>query len=458
MPFPVARKVLDGWGRFCPRPCDVARPEDQDNLLAWLDDAARRPFLARGLGRSYGDAAVLDAGTVLDMTRLNRMLGFDPGTGVLECEGGVSFAEILDVFLPRGFLLPVTPGTRFVTVAGAVAQDVHGKNHHRDGTLSRHVASLRLWTPAHGLRTCSPEEHPDLFWATVGGAGLTGIILSVRLRLRPVESAYVRADIQRCSHLDQALEAMAASDRDYRYSVAWIDGLASGRSLGRSVLMRANDAGRADLPSQLADAPYRLPRRRPVTVPFDFPGWLLAPRNLRLFNAWFYARNRDRRAALVDVGEYFYPLDRIDRWNRMYGKRGFIQYQALFPFTERAGLVRMLETLAREQRASFLAVLKCFGDAGPGLLSYPMPGYTLALDLPNRPGLEAFTRALDRILLDHGGRLYLAKDAVTEPATWAAMYPKREAFLAIRRDVDPRGILRSNLSRRLRLDPDAEEP
>ncbi len=452
MSLTVAHQSLSGWGRYNPEDCSTFRPERRSELHSLLDSQAPRPFIARGLGRSYGDAAVNSEGSVIDLTRMNHMMQFDEATGTLTCEGGVSLAEILDAFLDRGYFLPVTPGTKFVTVAGAIASDVHGKNHHCDGSFSRFVDSFDLWTPARGILTCSPAENSDVFWATVGGMGLTGVILKVCLRLRPVESAYVKVDYQRCAHLDDALEAMNASDKDYLYSVAWVDCLASKESLGRSILMRANHAKLSDLSARQAKNPCRLPSRPRLSVPVDFPGFVLNKWSIRAFNTLFYAKNVDVRDKIVGYEKYFYPLDGIQQWNRMYGKQGFIQYQATFPLESRAGLIKMLEKLAEAQRASFLVVLKRFGEAGPGLLSYPMPGYTLALDIPNRSGVESFAKELDHILLDHGGRLYLAKDALADPDTFAAMYPKREAFRTIRRNLDPQGVLCSEMSRRLRLD------
>lgn len=451
MHVPFATEPLSGWGRYRTRLCPVYRPESMPELLSLLQTPPTGCLIGRGLGRSYGDAAVNGSGGVAAMTRLNRMISFDAGSGVLECEGGVSLAEILDAFVPRGFFLPVTPGTKFVTVAGAIAHDVHGKNHHCDGTFSRFVESFELWTPAQGILHCSPEEHADAFHATCGGAGLTGMILKVRLRLRPVRSAYLRVDYRRCPDLDTVLSAMADSDRDYQYSVAWVDCLAAGASLGRSVLMRGNHAPANDLPVDLPNVPFRLPRRSKLTVPFDFPGFVLNTWSVKAFNAVFYGRNRDLQGAVVDYDKYFYPLDGILHWNRMYGKAGFVQYQATFPPEGRAGLVRMLERLSEARRASFLAVLKCFGAAGPGLLSHPMPGYTLTLDVPHRAGLEDFVKELDQILLDHGGRLYLAKDTLAAPETVRAMYPRLDEFREIKRRLDPSDLFSSDLSRRLRL-------
>lgn len=452
MSLQTARKTLSGWGRYKPAPCEVARPESQIGLRDELAEGLGQPVIARGLGRSYGDAAVNEEGLVLDLSRLNRFIGFDEAEGVLECEGGVSLAKILAFSVPRGFFLPVTPGTKFVTVAGALAHDVHGKNHHRDGSFSRFVESFRLWTPARGILACSRRENTDVFQATAGGAGLTGIILTLRLRLRAIPSAYVRVDYRRCDTLDKALEAMEETDRDYLYSVAWLDCFAPKTSLGRSVLMCGNPAQPEDLPEPLRNTPYRLSTRPSLSVPFDLPSFFLNHANIKAFNTVFYAVHRTASRRLVDYEKYFYPLDGIRQWNRLYGKRGFVQYQATFPFDQRAGLVRLLERLQQTGNASFLAVLKCFGEAGPGLLSYPLPGYTLALDIPYRPGLETFTRALDRILLDHGGRLYLAKDALALPETISAMYPRLDEFRRLRRTLDPARILRSNLSRRLCLD------
>jgi FAD/FMN-containing dehydrogenase len=447
----TASKTLSGWGRYHPKDCAVFRPERNSELKSFLEASGDQSFIPRGLGRSYGDTAVNEAGLVLDMCRLNRMRHFDETTGILDCEGGVSLAEILETFVPRGWFLPVTPGTKFVTVAGAIANDVHGKNHHGDGTFARFVHSLELWTPALGVVTCSPSENSEIFWATVGGIGLTGVILSAKIQLRAVESAYVKVDYQRCPHLDAVLEEMESRDRDYLYSVAWIDCLAKRAHLGRSILMRGAHARVRDLPRRHEEKPYKFSRRPPLAVPIDFPGFVLNNLSIKTFNTLFYRINRNRQEVITNYESYFYPLDGIHDWNRMYGRRGFIQYQAAFPFEGRMGLVSMLEMLSEQKRASFLAVLKCFGPSNPGLLSYPMPGYTLALDIPCKPGIEEFTRELDRILLDHGGRLYLAKDSLTDSATFAAMYPGVEAFREQCALLDPQGLLSSAQARRLHL-------
>ncbi|HEX5724537.1 MAG TPA: FAD-binding oxidoreductase [Longimicrobiaceae bacterium] len=442
---------LSGWGRFPVQACRLYRPEKRSELAEVLRSHPAGGCVSRGLGRAYGDAALNQDGGVVSHLRLNRLLDFDPATGVLECEAGVSFAEILATFLPRGWFLPVTPGTKFVTVGGAVAADVHGKNHHRDGTIARFVERLTLLTPARGVLHCSPDENTEVFWATVGGMGLTGAILAVRLRLAPVESAYVTVDEERTPHVDAALERFAESDDGYRYSVAWIDCLATGRALGRGVLMRGNHAPAAQARGR---DPLALPHRRGTRVPVELPAGTLNRFSVAAFNRLYRAAHPDRAGRLVDLDAFFYPLDAVRDWNRLYGRRGFVQYQAVLPLERgRDGMVRLLEALAASRRPSFLAVLKRFGDANPGLLSFPLAGYTLALDLPVAAGLVEFVHGLDRVVLEHGGRVYLAKDATLTPASFAAMYPQAERFRAVKAELDPEGVLTSSLARRVGLAP-----
>jgi FAD/FMN-containing dehydrogenase len=450
---PSAVRPLSGWGRFPVETCRVFRPEKRASLSAILASAEEPSYIARGLGRSYGDAALNRGGGVICFERLNRMIAFDPRTGVLECEAGVTFAEILDCFLARGYFLPVTPGTKFVTLGGAIAHDVHGKNHHRAGTISNFVLDFRLQTPQGDVMTCSPRENPDVFWATVGGAGLTGLILSARLRLQRVETAYVLVDFLKVPNFGDAIDAMEESDHLYEFSVAWIDCLARGRTLGRSVLMRANAAKRSDLPAGSGD-PLSPRRRSERSLPFNFPPGLLNRFTVGAFNALFYGRHRTTSGRLADIDSFFYPLDSIRDWNRMYGRRGFVQYQLVFPLgTGRAGLAELLERVSASGRGSFLGVLKRFGNANAGLLSFPFPGYTLALDLPGSDGLVAFLTDLDAIVLRHGGRLYLAKDAVTTPGSFAAMYPRLDEFRAVKARLDPDNRLSSSQARRLGIVP-----
>ncbi len=450
---PSAVRALSGWGRFPVETCRVFRPEKRAGLAAILASGGEPSYIARGLGRSYGDAALNRDGGVISFERLNRLIAFDPEADVLECEAGVTFAEILNCFLPRGYFLPVTPGTKFVTLGGAIAHDVHGKNHHRAGTISNFVLDFRLQTPQGDVITCSPQQNPDVFWATVGGAGLTGLLLTARIRLQRVETAYVLVDFLKVNHFEDAIAAMAESDHLYEFSVAWIDCLARGAALGRSVLMRANPAKRSDLQAGSGD-PLAPRRRSERSLPFDFPPGLLNSFTVGAFNTLFYRLHRTIAGRLADIDSFFYPLDSIRNWNRMYGRRGFVQYQLVFPLeTSRTGLAEVLERVSASGRGSFLGVLKRFGSANAGLLSFPFPGYTLALDLPVSDGLVPFLSGLDEVVLHHGGRLYLAKDAVTAPGSFAAMYPRLDEFRAVKARLDPKNRLSSSQARRVGIVP-----
>ncbi|MBI1313984.1 FAD-binding protein [bacterium] len=448
----VNQQSLGGWGN-CPREaCSVSQPDSRAALRHKLH--AGHTVIARGLGRSYGDSAISPNGLVLRQTRLNRMLSFDAGTGILECEAGVSFAEIIAAFLPRGWFLPTSPGTKFVTVGGAIASDVHGKNHHRVGSFGNFVREIELLLASGETVRCSPESRPDLFWATIGGMGLTGIILTATFELTRVPSAYCSVRYEKTRDLDHTLDRFVETDNDCEYSVAWIDCLASGRSLGRSVLMLGNGSQPDELPLANRTSPYALPERRTKTVPTWFPSRTLNPWTIRAFNEFYYRVPR-RKSALVDFEKYFYPLDSLKHWNRMYGPRGFIQYQAWFPrSTSRRGLVELLERIVDSGRGSFLAVLKSCGAANPGLLSCLDHGHTLALDFANTGSdLRELTCELDRIVLEHGGRLYLAKDALTDAGTFAAMYPRLPEFQRIQQAVDPTGRFVSSQARRLQIIP-----
>ena len=439
---------LAGWGNYSPQVSRQYRPESQAALHRLVTGGAENSWIARGLGRGYGDCAVNGGGVMLQ-TRLARMLEFDADAGILRCEAGVSLREITDVVLLRGWMLPVIPGTAFVTVGGAIAADIHGKNHHRDGTFSDFVVGLELLTASGDVLRCSRDENTDVFWATAGGMGLTGIILRATLRLTRAPSAFATVTWARADCLDKVLELMAAGDERFAYSVAWIDCLAGGASLGRSVLMQGNVSQVDELPAELRDRPLVLPLRRRKSVPSWFPSFLLNRRTVKLFNAMYYRRHSDK-TGVVAQDTFFHPLDAIDHWNRMYGKHGFVQYQSAIPLTAaRQGLIEQLEIISASGRASFLAVLKAFGRQGNGMLSFPMPGLTLAIDLPNRPGLQEVLAKLDDVVLRHGGRLYLGKDACTSSQSFAAMYPRLGEFRAVKRRIDPENRFQSSQSRRL---------
>jgi decaprenylphospho-beta-D-ribofuranose 2-oxidase len=441
---------ISGWGNFPSHAAKVYRPEKMSEVRAVALDAPAGTLLARGLGRSYGDAALNEGGSILLDTRLSRFLDFNPETGVLDCEAGATLEDILEAFLPRGFFPPVTPGTKYVTVGGAIAADVHGKNHHRDGSIAEFVESFDLMTASGETLRCSRDENAEAFWATVGGMGLTGIILQARLRLTKVESAYIAVEYQRAANLDQALAAFAQGDDKFQYSVAWIDCLAAGPDLGRSVLIRGNHAAARDLPPTLREKPLHLRGKHKKSVPINFPGFALSPFSVKLFNSYFYGKH-ENGPHVVDYDAFFYPLDSVLHWNRIYGKRGFFQYQAVFAPGDGSRCLReLLEKLSASRRASFLAVLKTMGKGSGGLLSFPMPGQTLALDLPNTgPDTVAFLQDLDRVVLQHGGRVYLAKDACMTRESFHAMYPNLPQFNAVKAKLDPRNRFSSSQSRRL---------
>lgn len=449
----VSKQTLTGWGGMNPEECDVYRPEKNAAVTAILEEAEQDTLIARGLGRSYGDTSVNGDGGVINMSRLNRMLDFDADTGILHCESGVSLAEIVDTFLPRGYFVPVTPGTKHVTVGGAIANDVHGKNHHNDGTFGEFVESFELMIANGDVLNCSREENSDVFFATTGGVGLTGIILSAYVRLFSVESAYMQVDYRQCKNLNEALKVMAETDEDYQYSVAWVDCLARGENIGRSVMMQGNHATVDQLPIAKRSNPFHVPKGLPKFIPFNFPGFVLNPLSIKAFNFLFYNIHRNSKNNIVDYDKYFYPLDQIGDWNRMYGKHGFGQFQATVPPDGIEGLAKMLRRLADTRRASFLAVLKTFGEGNDGLLSHPMKGFTLTLDIPNRNGMVPFLKEMDEILIDHGGRLYLGKDMVSEAKSIAAMYPRLEEFKTIVKRLDPEGRFSSTMARRLGLTP-----
>lgn len=434
--------TLSGWGNYPRLAVRSARFRGEAALDAAL--AGADSLIARGNGRAYGDAA-LNARLTLSTLDHDRLLAFDPGTGRLTCEAGVLLSDLVDLFLPRGWFVPVTPGTRLVTVGGMIAADVHGKNHHLHGSFGRHVESLRLRT-GDGVVTCSRDQNPDLFRATIGGMGLTGVILEATFRLVPVETAWIRQETVVCPNLDAAMAAFEAS-AGWTYTVAWIDCLARGARSGRSLLYRGEHARRDEIGRA---RPLRLPPKRRLAVPVNAPEIALNHWSVAAFNELYWRRGAGGGTALVDAETFFYPLDALLDWNRIYGRRGFVQYQCVLPKpASRAGLGLLLERIAAAGSGSFLAVLKLFGpgDAEGGDLSFPMEGYTLALDFPATAATFALLTELDAIVADHGGRLYLAKDARMGARLLRQGY--RDGLARFARQRDPR--FDSALSQRLDL-------
>jgi decaprenylphospho-beta-D-ribofuranose 2-oxidase len=429
------------------------RHETATAVAETIQSVPSHSYISRGRGRSYGDAAVNDGDGVLCHERMNRFLAWDPAAALLECEAGVTFEEIIATFLPRGYFPPVTPGTKHVTMGGAVAADVHGKNHHRDGSFEHFVDGFDLLTASGSVRRCSRQENVELFRATLGGMGLTGVILRVRLRLLPVASAWMRVANHRTANLDESLDCLGNADRSHRYSVAWIDGMAHGAAMGRGIVTAGDHLDASDLPPGRRANPFACASRRPRPAPRWWPAAILNRHGIRVFNALRY-RSHPIGESLVDYDSFFYPLDRLTNWNRLYGAKGFLQYQCVLPATvSRSGMMHLLETLHAAGQAPFLCVLKSFGAEGAGLLSFPMPGFTLALDLPNRgAATRAITSELDRLVIRQGGRIYLAKDATLAAEHLEAMYPRLGEFRAIRDRYDPAHRFQSSLSRRLGLE------
>lgn len=446
-------KEIAGWGRApWSAAASVVSPTTAYGLARAGRDAGPRGAITRGLGRCYGDAAQRAGGMVVDATRVCGILDFDTRNGVVRALGGTSLDELLRVVVPHGWFVAVTPGTRFVTVGGMIASDVHGKNHHRDGAFGLHVRSLVLALSEGTTRTLSPEGTPDAFWATCGGMGLTGAIVEATLALRPIESCRLMVDTDRVADFDDLLLRLHEGQSRYRYSVAWIDLLARGRSLGRSVLSQGDFAPLSMLSGRNRDQPLAHDPRPPMPVP-PAPTGLLNRATVRAFNElWFRKAPRHRRGQIQAIEPFFHPLDMLAGWNRLYGRRGLVQWQCLLPFGEEAVLGQCVEALSQHRTASFLAVLKTFGAADPGPLSFPTPGWTLALDIPGGSTDSArLLRGLDRMVADAGGRVYLAKDSHLDPALVPEMYPRLDEWREAREALDPGRRCVSDLAERLRL-------
>jgi FAD/FMN-containing dehydrogenase len=434
--------MLSGWGRT-PVPGREIRSEDLARISA---DAA----LSRGLGRSYGDASLPARGgaRVIGTSLADRILKFDAASGVLRAEAGLCLAELNRLFLPRGFFTPVTPGTKFVTLGGMVASDVHGKNHHRDGTFGRHVHALKLRAGDGRVLECSREREPELFRATLGGMGLTGHILEVEFAMARVPSPWIYQESLRIPDLETFLRVLKESAREWPFTVGWIDTMARGRKLGRGILYCGRWAGEGEAPR------HPPPRRPTITMPIELPSFALNRLTIGTFNTLLYYRQPRRKLSVVDSDLFFYPLDRIRRWNLLYGARGVAQHQCVLPDeTAASGIPALLGTLERLGASSFLSVIKDCGPAGDGLVSFPRQGVSLALDIPIRDNIQRVIDALNEQVIACGGRIYLTKDGFTRPEHLRAMDPRFDAFRDVCSRWDPEGRMRSAQSERLFGEP-----
>ena len=439
--------TLAGWGRYPRHEAVLRAPRSEDALREMLTQGRA---IARGNGRAYGDSAVSETNTI-HMRHFNRMISFDPAKGVLVAESAVLAGDIIAAFLPRGWFLPVTPGTKFVTLGGMIAADVHGKNHHKDGSFGRFVDWVEIMEPDGSVKRCSPMRNKALFEWTVGGMGLTGVILRAAIRLRAVESAWIQQETIPTEDLDETIDIFEAR-QEATYSVAWIDCLSKGAAAGRSLVMLGEHATLEDLPKPRRKKPYLTKDKRKLSVPFSPPAFCMNGLSVRAFNSLYYWKgSRNAGESFVDWDSYFYPLDAILNWNRIYGRKGFMQFQCVLPLeNSRIGMAALLKAISAEGAGSFLAVLKRMG-AQESRFSFPMEGYTLALDFPVNARTLRLMERLDAITLDHGGRFYLAKDARMSADTLHQSDTRVKDFEKMRNSNNRRDTFASAQSERLKL-------
>lgn len=443
---------LTGWGRTAPTSAYVVRTTDIDAIATVVREAGERGVIARGLGRSYGDPSQNAGGVVVDLTALDRIHHVDADAGLVEVDAGVSLDTLMRTLLPFGLWLPVLPGTRQVTVGGAIGSDIHGKAHHVEGSFGNHVRSMDLLTADGTVRTLTPDgPDADLFWATTGGMGLTGIVLRATLRLNHVQTAYFLVDTDQVGDLDELMAMQTADDESYVESVSWFDAVTTGRHLGRGLLTRANHAERTDLPKKLRGQPLKFDAPQLLTVPDVFPPGMLNRLTGKIFSELWYRKSPTRHGVVQNITQFLHPLDMFGEWNRGYGRHGFLQYQFVVPFGAEHVIRRSVELMTEAGHVSVLNVLKRFGDGNPAPLSFAMRGWTLCVDLPIRNGLHELCAELDELVLDAGGRHYLAKESRATPEVIARGYPRLDEWRKVRAAVDPHSVFASDMSRRLFL-------
>lgn len=441
-------KELSGWGNFPRVKTKVFNPRNIEDAKEALNYKSNIP---RGLGRSYGDQSVNENYFTTVLTSLKHFISFDKVNGVLECEAGVSLADIIHTFGPRGWFPFITPGTKYVTIGGAIANDIHGKAHHVDGTFINCVLEFTILLADGRIVKASRQENPDLFQANFGGLGLLGFILSAKIQLRKIETTYFTKRAVKVNNIQEMLEAFDQYDRVYNYSVAWIDPLAKGKQLGKGVLSLGNPATIEDLPEKLKSNPLKITPASKLSLPLYLPDFTLNKLSVSVLNRILDFVQSSKKP-IDHYEKFFFPLDAILNWNRGYGWRGFIQYQFVIPIENgRRHITSILNKIASSRCVPFLNVLKKFGKS-QGMLSFPMEGYTFAIDFPVTPHLPELTKALDEMVLDMNGRIYLGKDAILDEQTFKAMYPDFEKWLEVKEKYDPENLFSSNIARRLGLE------
>lgn len=447
-------RTLTGWGRTAPSTATVLIPRSVDDIAEALKTVGERGVIARGLGRSYGDPSQNAGGLVIDMTTLNRIHSIDRDSGLVVVDAGVSLDQLMKAALPSGLWVPVLPGTRQVTIGGAIGCDIHGKNHHSAGSFGNHVVAMDLLTADGQVRTITPDgPDSELFWATVGGMGLTGIIVRATIAMAHTETAYFVADLDRTENLDETIELFSnGSDDTYDYSSAWFDSISTGQKLGRAAFGRGCLAKLDDLPPKLRANPLKFDAPQLATLPDIFPNGLANKLTFTTIGELYFRKTpKKARGKIQNLTAFYHPLDLFGEWNRAYGSKGFLQYQFIVPFAAEDEFRRIVRRIAESGHVSFLNVFKRFGDGNRAPLSFPMPGWNICVDFPIKDGLGRFCQELDESVLGMGGRLYTAKDSRTAAAEFTQMYPRLDEWRKVRRSVDPDGIFVSDQARRLEL-------
>jgi len=440
------KKWIANWGNY---PV-IESDERSFSFTDQLDELMKsnEKFIPRGNGRCYGDASLSEK--TISTLKYDKILSFDTIEGIFECQSGLTLDKILEVIVPKGWFLPVTPGTKFITVGGAVASDVHGKNHHIDGSFSNNIVDMDIALSSGKIITCSLQGNVDLFEATCGGMGLTGIITRVKFRLKKIETSFIKQKQVKAENLEEIIRLFDKYNQ-YTYSVAWIDCLKKGKNFGRSILILGEHAMVNELNEKQKNVPLQLPKKKQITFPFNLPSWVLNAFTVKAFNFLYYGKNFKKEINnVVSYEPFFYPLDAILHWNRGYGRNGFVQYQFVLPLEAKQGLIEILQRISDKGLGSFLAVLKVFGKQ-ESIISFPKEGYTLALDFPVRKGLLEFLDELDKVVLQYGGRIYMSKDARMKPEILQGGYPDLEKFKEIIKKYNPDGKIHSIQSDRLFL-------